>query len=201
MADFESIYAKNYNDGKVYGTGEWVAPEAGVTMRAGYRWSDSNWVLCLKITIPKPAKSLILSFCQSEGGPGGNAKANLRYKFTDAEDESLLNATSDIPGDGNFEVSLGDYVRNTITIKKMLAAGTHYMYIWTNDSSKTNNVLYTRWYTGDYGFYGSHDELEGASWIKDGGEVKPYRAAIQTGEGVKIHAPYVFEQGEWKALN
>ena len=206
MAEFESIYAKSYRDGKVYSKDEWLTTAARVTMYAGRIWSNSNWVLCLKITIPKPAKSLTLSFCQAEGGPySGDAsvskkKAKLRYKFTDTEESSLLNATSDIPGDGSFELNLGNYVRTTVTIDKTLAAGTHYMYIWEDESDLDYNVLYTRWYDGNYGFYGSYEELVGASRMKDANGVNLYHAYIKTDNGAKMYAPYVFNGSTWVAM-
>ena len=199
MADLKNLAAKNWYNGKV--VYDWIALEDGVgSMAAGYKWAESNCVICIRLELPAAAKSITLSFCNGQGGYTGNK--NLRYKITGNEDVSLENATSAIPGDGDFTLTGGDWARNSVTIQQNLSAGTHYLYIWTNDSNKTGNVMWVQWITGGkYGFIGTYEEMDNFSWIKDGGEVKPYLAAIRTGEGVKIHAPYVFVQGEWKALN
>lgn len=198
MADLTNLAARDWQGGKV--NRDWTGLAAGnCEMTAGYRWNNANWVMCIRFDLPAPAKSVALSFCNYSGT---SEDQNLRYKLTQSEDESLINADSNITGDGDFTLKHGDWVRNTVTIQRNLAAGTHYLYIWTNDSRKLYNVMRIRWVNaGDYKFIGTYEAMDSTSWIKDGGEVKPYRASIQTGDGVKIHAPYVFVQGEWKALN
>lgn len=199
MADLIDLAAKNWYGGGV--KHKWTALADGdCNMAAGYRWADYNCVICIRFTLPTPAKSITLSFCNASGGT--KIDQNLRYKFTQEEDMSLNNADSNVPGDGDFTLKCGDWVRNTVTIQKILPAGTHYLYIWTNNSSELFNVMWIPWLsTGNYRFIGTFEELTGLDWIKDGGVFKPYHEAIKTGGEWKIYAPYVFKQGKWNALN
>ena len=201
MAEFSSIYAKNYYDGEL--SQDWVAPSAKLNLAAGYKWNADgnnagNWVMCLKITIPTAAKSISLSFCNETNGI--TVKQNLRYKFTKSEDDSLVNATSDVPGDGSFTINPGGFVRTTVTIEKILPAGTHYMYIWTDDSSVTSNVMWIRWYeSGNYNFYGSYEETECYVYIGNGTGWDPYELYIGNGTGWDLYEVYVGNGTGWDA--
>ena len=105
MADLQNLAAKNWHAGKV--VYDWTALEDGVgSMAAGYKWAESNCVICIRFELPAAAKSITLSFCNGQGGHTGNK--NLRYKITAHEDTSFENATSAIPGDGDFTLTGGD---------------------------------------------------------------------------------------------
>lgn len=197
MADFTGIYAKSYKAGSVYDGNTWKTPDTRTEMRAGYKWSDNNWVMCIKLILPTAAKSLTFSFCNA---PGGVTKAaTLRYKFTTAEDASLHNATSNIPGDGSFTVNPGSYARTTVTIEKKLAAGTHYVYIWTDNSAVQYNVLYTRWYDNSdgNGFYGSYEELVGCVYIDNGDSFYAYECYIDNGSSWEQYTPHIDNGTNW----
>ena len=195
MADFASIYAKNYRDGTQYY--DWATTDDGLKMTAGYKWSDSNWVMCIKFTLPTAAKSITLSFCNATGGITKNQA--MRYKFTTSEDSSLVNATSNVAGEGTFTINPGDYVRTTVTIKKTMTAGTHYMYIWTDNSSVTYNVMNTRWFgnSDGNGFYGSYEELEGCVNIDNGVSIDAYECYIDNGSNWDKHTPYIDNGTSW----
>ena len=189
MADLKNLAAKNWYDGKV--NTDWTALEAGGgNMAAGYRWANKNCVMCIRFTLPTPAQSITLSFCNATDGT--QYDQNLRYKLTRSEDESLINADSSVPGDGDFTLKHGDWVRNTVTIQKNLMAGTHYLYIWTNNSSKLYNVMYVRWEgTSDYRFIGSYEPLGGLIWTKDSVGVRPYNVYVKTVNGPVLIMPYI----------
>lgn len=181
MADLKNLAAKNWHDGNV--VYDWTALEDGVgSMAAGYKWADSNCVLCIRFTIPAMAKSITLSFCNGTGGYTDDR--TLRYKITGSEDASLINATSEVPGDGAFIVIGGAWVRNIVTIQKNLSAGTHYLYIWTDNSAVTTNAMLMQWVNaGSYNFIGTYEELMGYLPIKDAVGVRPYHVYVKTAEG------------------
>ena len=181
MAEILNLQAKNYQNGNI--NYDWTElSSTRFKLAAGYQWANSNFVMCLRMDLPTPAKSVTLSFCNATGGKGSDQ--HLRYKFADAEDASLINASSDVPGDGSFTVKKGDWARNTITIDKALTAGTHYLYIWTDDSSNTNNAMWILWENvGGYNFIGTYEELEGFVNIKDSTAVRPYHLYVKTAEG------------------
>lgn len=189
MADLLNIQAKTYQNGNV--SQDWISlTEKSTSLAAGYRWMSSNFVMCLKIELPMPAKSLSFSFCNASGGM--TADQTMRYKFTQNEDVSLINATSEIQGDGSFVLKHGATVRNTVTIERVFLAGTHYLYIWTNNSNVTYNVMYVRWEgTGDYRFIGGYEPLGGFIWIKDSVGVRPYNVYVKTVNGPVLLMPYI----------
>lgn len=197
MADFSGIYAKQYQKGYAYDGDVWHGLDYGGTMRAGYRWSNNNWVMCIKFILPTAAKSVTFSFCNQTNGV--SAKATLRYKFTTAEDPTLLNATSSTPGEGSFTVEPGSYTRNTVTIEKKLFPGTHYFYIWTDNSNVQHNVLYTRWTDNSdgKGFYGSYEEQGGLVHIDTGTTERVAQVFIDTGTEVLQTFPYVDNGSEY----
>lgn len=189
MAEILNLQAKNYQNGNTYY--DWKElTETRVTFAAGYQWLSSNFVMCLRIELPKPAKSITLSFCNASGGKA--VDQNMRYKFSGVEDTALINADSNVPGDGQFVVKKGAWIRNTITIQTYLAAGTHYLYIWTNDSSVDTNLMLILWEkVGSYNFTAAYEELEGAIRIKDSVGVRPYHVYVKTANGPALLMPYV----------
>ena len=111
--------------------------------------------MCIKFELPTAAKSVTLKFCNDVGLV---TKPIMRYKFTTSEDEALQNATSDTEGDGIFTISNKvQYGTTAVTIERVLTAGTHYMYIWTDDSSNASNYMVIRWHTGTYGFSATYE--------------------------------------------
>ena len=189
MAEILNLKAKNYQNGEI--NRDWTELTTDRTnFAAGYQWANSNYVMCLRFDLPTPAKSITLSFCNNPGGKG--VDQNLRYKIVSEEDAALVNATSEVPGDGSFTITKGDWVRNTITIDKTLMAGTHYLYIWTNDSGNTGNAMWIIWEgDGAYNFIGTYEELEGCLPIKDSVGVRPYHAYVKTVNGPALLTLYV----------
>lgn len=193
MAEFTSLYAKDYQEGKTYQ--DWVQTSANTTLRAGYAWNGGkNWVMCIKFEIPTAAKSITLSFCNAQGW---SSTPTFRYKFTTKEDESLFNATSAIVGDGTFTIKNGEWQRTTVTIEKTFPTGLYYMYIWTNNSNVDWNVMVTRWFNGEYGFIGSYEKLDGCIYIDNGSGWDAYEVWIDNGSSWDQYAPYIDNGTSW----
>lgn len=56
----------------------------------------------------------------------------MKYKITEGESSTYINATSSTAGDGTFTAVAGQYERTTLTVTKNLKANTDYvLYIWT----------------------------------------------------------------------
>lgn len=158
MPNIPRLAAKQYEAG-VLRSGWTEISTAPALVAAGYRWNNKNCVLCIRLTLDTAAKSFAMSLSNDDTAATGTAV--LRYKFTDAEDASLNDATSSVPGGGTFQKRFGPWVKDTVTLtpKKTLTAGTHYLYIWTNDSSQTFNWMRIRWCAGTgYDFALSYTE-------------------------------------------
>ena len=153
MAEIKSIYAKSFRDGDVIQN--WCSPDAYISLIVGYRYANYNWVLCIKFDLPVAARSVTMSFCNAYSQEFQPA---FRYKWTDQEEEYLQNATSDTPGDGVFTLTnISRYGRSTVVFDRVLLAGTHYLYIWTNDSSVLSNYNVTNWCEEEYGFFATYE--------------------------------------------
>lgn len=204
MADLTEVYAKSYRSTaygmEVYDGDIWRGLDYGGAMRAGYKFSDSNWVLCIKFTLPVAVRSLLFSFCNDEACY--EVVQHLRWKITSEEDVSLQTATSEIPGDGTFDVNPSPFVRTELNIKKNLRAGTYYLYLWSNDSSVESNAMKIRWRNNDtgYGFYASYEKQSSKTRIKDANGVRPYSDHIKTGGRPVMHVPHILADGVWKPL-
>lgn len=206
MAEILNPQIKNWKSGVAQR--DWTSLGTDqVKIAAGYRWANSNWVACIKLILPTPAKAITLSICNAPDGFTG--KQNLKYTFSKAEDDALVSTLSDlntvdgVPSDGSFTLNPGAYARNEVTFDKTLEAGTHYLYIWTQNSKTTSNAMWIFWWSGSdkYSALCTYEELEGLNWIKDSVGVRPYHSQIQVNGVPTIATPYVFTGGEWKLLS
>ncbi len=192
MAEFTSILGKDFQNGVTYK--DWCTPDARCSLHTGYKYASSNWVLCIKFVLPTSAKNVTLTFCSAEKHV---IHPTMRYKFTTCEDVVLANATSEVEGDGSFTLDGRQYGKTTVTIDARLSAGTHYMYIWTNDSTNGSNYMVTRWYNEEYGFSASYEELDGLVYIQGNESVDAYQEYIMTANGAEAFVPYIFNGTSW----
>ena len=208
MANLTDVYAKCYENGQAYdhptwseaGEGDWRVPgDENIVLIAG-RWTDKNYVTCIKFELPTPAKSVTFSFCNQPDGVTENAMLN--YAIRSAEDASLHNAKGDTIGDGTVTIIPNGYVRNTLTFQKQMSAGTHYLYIWTSNYSIMYYVMRVRWRISgsDYDMWASYERVPSYSLIKTAEGVKPHFSYIQTDRGPVLHMPYVYTADGWKPL-
>lgn len=195
MAEFTSVYGKTFRDGKTYQ--DWCTPEANVSHTMGFRLSESNWVMCIKFELPTASKTVTMNFCNAQQQ---DRVPTLRYKFTTSEEEALQNATSETEGDGAFTLaSAARYGRTEVTLNAVLSAGTHYLYIWTDDSSVLYNWNVTRWYDNvdGYGFSASYEELGGLVFLDDGESLEPYECFIDNSTGWDRCVPHIDNGTDW----
>lgn len=148
MANATNIYVKDYRDGDTYK--DWTALSADAwTAVAGYGYNSQNWVTAIKFRVAAPASSVEFSWIawNSEGG-----YRDLKYKITEGESSTYINATSSTAGDGTFTAESGQYFRTTLNVTKNLKANTDYvLYIWTNRTTAYNSFTTIRvWNASTY---------------------------------------------------
>lgn len=76
----------------------------------------------------------------------------MKYKITEGESSTYINATSSTAGDGTFTAVAGQYERTTLTVTKNLKANTDYvLYIWTNRTTAYDSFTSIRvWNASTY---------------------------------------------------
>lgn len=76
----------------------------------------------------------------------------MKYKITEGESSTYINATSSTAGDGTFTAESGQYFRTTLNVTKNLKANTDYvLYIWTNRTTAYNSFTSIRvWNASTY---------------------------------------------------
>lgn len=189
-----NIQMKNWQAGNTYL--DWAGLD-NVDLAVGYPWNGkNNWVLALKFTVSSVCESITISWCNAQSGYNENS-ATLRYKLCTAENNSYINATSATAGDGTFTLKGGRVARSTLTINKVLSAGTYYIYFWTNNSNASNWGLIRR-YSGSYGVTVEYAELQGAVQIRVGGVWKSAIPKIYVSGTWKTAIPKVYTGGSWK---
>lgn len=148
MANATNIRVADYRDGVVYHDFTALSSEAWTAI-AGYGYNSQNWVTAIKFQVAAPASSVTFAWYawNSEGG-----FRDLKYKITEGESSSYINATSSTAGDGTFTAESGQYSQTTFTATKSLKANTDYvLYIWTNRSTSYNSFTSIRvWNASTY---------------------------------------------------
>lgn len=181
MADFASIFVKNFKNGEK--GSNWIGLQDDYTLNVG-KSGVTNYVMCLRFEISKPMKSITLNF---NNAYDVGKLPTFNYKFTTAEDSSLENAKADTSGEGTITANNKvQYGTNVFVIEKTLPAGTHYLYIWTavwDNNSNTYNYLGVRFYGGNYGSSAFYEEMLSLVYIANGSEVVAYEAYIDNGTG------------------
>lgn len=184
MADLTSyISAKDYQDGSTYNN--WAPCTSNLTLTAGYRYSGSNWVMCLAVQMPENASAITLGFYTISGANGG-VDSTIRYKVTTTADHSsYVNATAATGGDGDFLVN-NPYARTELKISGSFQAGrTYYIYFWTaQGTGNTANLFRVRWMSNSSGtgFYASYTALN------------TYRLTIEAESGATVSVNRVSSQ-------
>lgn len=127
-----------------------VSPVAGVK-------NTSNYITCFQFTTTAYASSVTLHFA-GNGTMGSDAV--LRYAIRDAETDAYDKATAATDADGTVTVSnnLNDRM-TSLTVQKGLAAGTHYLYLWTNKAANVNNYVGFYFRTTTYPFSIDYEEI------------------------------------------
>lgn len=148
MANATNIRVADYRDGAVYHAFTALSSDAWTAI-AGYGYNSQNWVTAIKFQVAAPASSVTFAWYawNSEGG-----FRDLKYKITEGESSSYINATSSTAGDGTFTAESGQYSQTTFTASKSLKANTDYvLYIWTNRSTSYNSFTSIRvWNASTY---------------------------------------------------
>lgn len=148
MANATNIRVADYRDGTVYHAFAALSSDAWTAI-AGYGYNSQNWVTAIKFQVAAPASYVTFAWYawNSEGG-----FRDLKYKITEGESSSYINATSSTAGDGTFTAESGQYSQTTFTATKSLKANTDYvLYIWTARSTSYNSFTSIRvWNASTY---------------------------------------------------
>lgn len=198
MAEFTSVSVRNFKNGAV--DKDWGGVQDGRQLNVG-KWDADNYVLCIKFQNSSPMESIVLILTNNllfDNLP------TLSYKFTTSEDSSLNNATSATIGDGTITATYKlQYETNTFVIPKKLNAGTHYLYLWTNNA-KTYNYIPIRFYGfnygGEFGTNTSGSDITyvlgegGAVYISNGTNFDPYEIFILNEDKTTWdkYVPYIY---------
>lgn len=148
MANATNIQVKDFQNGVTYK--DWTALSTDAwTAYAGYGYGSNNWVTAIKFRVSAPASAVSFSWIawSSEGG-----YRDLKYKITEGESSTYINATSSTAGDGTFTAESGQYERTTLNVTKNLKANVDYvLYIWTNRSTSYDSYTSIRvWNASTY---------------------------------------------------
>lgn len=199
MAAFASIYAKNFKDGETYR--DWKDLDNQNHLNVG-KAGQVNWVMCLKFTIDRPMKSITLNFVNAFNISRLPA---FNYKFTTAEDSSLINAKADTEGEGTVQ---GDntesYSTNTFVIEKTLLPGTHYLYFWTNywDSATTTyNYMGVRFGGGSNDSTVTYEVLPSLVYLADGSAMVAFEICIDNGSSWDFFCPQIANGSSWDTFS
>lgn len=143
MAEVSEIYVKRYRSGAVQNDWTKLGTVTGVV--AGYM-SSNNYVAVFRFELPNPVNKMVFSVCCNSDNT--NSSHTLRYKVVSgAEDSSMANANNSTACDGTWTPSsTANFGRSSLTINKVVPAGTTYLYLWTNKASGTANSYGMRCY-------------------------------------------------------
>lgn len=200
MANATGIYVKDWRDGNTYY--DWAAPSAGSWVAlAGYGYGGQNWVTAIKFRVTSPASAVSFSWVRGdiEGG-----SRDIRYKITEGEDNSYINATAATAGDGMITATSGAYNRTTLNVTKDLKANTDYvLYLWTDRNTSYQNYTTLRiWNSTEYPFRVTYTEASSYSLsLSVGSNVSgtvsinssPYGRSGNISNGAKIYANEVLK--------
>lgn len=110
-------------------------PSGTESVWAGYE--SMNYVTLFVFTTTAPTTGISLAYVGGANGGTNDSSGSvlLKYRLLDAADSSYQNANASSTADGSFTWGQGS---QTVSITKTLAAGTHYLYIW---SGRADNYL------------------------------------------------------------
>lgn len=231
MADITNVTRKYYEINSSTGAitpSSWEAPAKNIRFLAGYANNNNNFVGVIKFVLPKAAKSITFNFVNSSYAR--SEKQNLRFKFVTSEDESLIDSIntafqsgSNVVGDssvtttsaygtngdtgtesfsGKFKIYKNGYAKTAVTFNKTLRAGTHYIYIWSDDYSVKYNFMDVLWQdtSNTYSFTASYEESESAGayvYIDNGTSFDAYEIWIDNGSKWEQYIAYIDNGTSW----
>lgn len=154
----KNIYGKDWQNGVTYA--EWDALDSdGVNLIAGSGYAEANWVTAIRFEISDYAGSV--TFNWRTGSRYGSGTGVMKYKLTDKEDSSLVNANYNTAADGTFTAKLSELGTNKLTITRTLAPGTYYLYIWQGAAAASFTSVY--FFTGSYGMTINYEDIPGTA--------------------------------------
>lgn len=167
------------------------------TLWAGYE--TKNYVTRIQLSTAKIASSITFHLRSGPDGGVNTGSVVMKYKLLDSENTSYNNANTSTAYDGTITWSSTDYSQNTITVTRTIPAGTHYLYIWTGNSSATelNYGSFRFFASGDYTTVVTYVELIGAVRIDNGSNFDVYTVWIDNGTSWVQYIPYVDNGTTW----
>ena len=146
MANATNIRVKDYRNGVTYQ--DWTALSTDAwTAYAGYGYNGQNWVTAIKFRVTSAATAVSFGFI-SWALQGGFR--DLKYKITEGESSTYINATASTAGDGTVTAAEGQYERTTINATKALKANTDYvLYLWTAKTTSYESYTSIRVWNAD----------------------------------------------------
>lgn len=125
------ISLKWWKNGSPYSITSFTAPSStSKTVTVG-NCDGSYWGICIKFKLDTAASEIKFKF--KNGSTMPNRNALLQYKFTSAEDTGFTGAYTQTGSSIRWGTITAD-TANTMTITQSLAAGTHYFYLWPEQS-------------------------------------------------------------------
>lgn len=153
-----NIYGKDWQNGVTYA--EWNALDSdGVNLIAGAGYNNANWVTAIRFEISDYAGAV--TFNWRTGSRYGGGTGVMKYKLTNKEDSSLVNADYNTAADGTFTAKLSNLATNKLTITRTLAPGTYYLYIWQGTAAASFTSVY--FFTGSYGMTVKYEAIAGTA--------------------------------------
>lgn len=167
------------------------------TVWAGYE--TRNYVTRIQFSTAKIASSVTFKIRSGSNGGVNSGSVVLKYKLLDTDNTSYQNAGTSTAYDGTFTWASTAYSGNTITITRTIPAGTHYLYIWTGNSSATtlNYGSFACYASGDYTTVVTYVELVGAVRIDNGSSFDVYTIWIDNGSSWSQYLPYIDNGSSW----
>ena len=231
MATIDTVHCKMYSAGALYS--DWMAPSTNDTFIAGYSHASKNHIGVIRFVLSKPAGSITFNFTNTTGARTVNQF--LRFKFTTNEDEALVQSIEDgftsrnnIAGDtiktlsewgtnassgskeydGKFEIYKNSTsgAKTAVTFYKSFPAGTHYIYIWSDDFGTINspvqsNVMTVGWQntSGAFPFSATYEEafVSGVVYIDNGTSFDAYEIWIDNGAKWERYVAYIDNGSSW----
>lgn len=127
-----NIGLKDWKNGSPYNFSSFTAPTSTTkTIQVG-NISNAYWGICIKFTLSTPATQITFNFVNGQYMTARNAL--LQYKFTTSEDTGFTGIYTSTGTSIRWGI-ITDSAKNPMTITKNLAAGTHYFYLWPEQSA------------------------------------------------------------------
>lgn len=158
MTAVKNLASKLYRNGAPYYSTEWTNISASwIPNRVG-RYDGGNYVTVIRFETASYADSIVFKWSTADACYGNGT---LNYKLIDSEDNSLNNATASTAGDGKVVASQSPYSRNTLTINRTIAPGTHYLYLWSGSTGEYDNTSIYWGTGGDFGVVFEYNAIAG----------------------------------------